>query len=179
MAQFATGADLATHYDRRRLGQLLDDTGAAVPPASVADHPVVTAMLVAASDEVVAACGVGARYAESDLTALAAESGGGGPLLRMLVCHLAYGLLINRRGLAADDQSRLTPMWKWSQDYLTLLRKGERVFGGVPDVPEAGLPDTFSMAPAQPGNQPPSIVQTAFRVFGTGPVVNRGLPGYR
>lgn len=172
MAQFATGADMLIYYDRRRLSELVSDTGSPVPPEQVAANAVLAAMLVAASDEILAAAGVGKKYTESDLNTLSSASTGGGPLLRMLTCHLAWGQLVNRRALAATDQQSLTPMWKWCQEYLTLVRNGERVFGGVPDVLDAGLPTTKEMAPT-PGLQRPSIVQGASRVFGTGPVVDR------
>jgi hypothetical protein len=181
MAQFASGTDLVAFYDARRIAELVADTGVRPDPATVASHAVVTVMLVAASDEIVAAATVGKRYTEAELSGIAGGSGGGGPLLRQLTCHLAFGLIVNRRGLAADDQSKLTPYWRWAQDYLTLLRKGERVLGGVDDVLDAGLPDTVSMAPQVPpmANQPPSIVQSMGRIFGSGPIVDRGRWGFR
>src|SRR5687767_14453694 len=142
MSQYATGTDLVTFYDRRRVAELVADDGRPPPPETASQHPVVAAMLLAASDEVLAACGVGKKYTDAELTTLAGQQTGGGPLLRQIVCHLAFGLLTGRRGLASDDFGKLVPLWKWAQGYLDLLRNGDRVFGGVDGVLDAGLPDT-------------------------------------
>jgi hypothetical protein len=169
MAQYATAAKLLELYDSRRIGQMVSDSGTVPNAAALLTNQIVASMLAAASDEVLAAAAVGNRYTAADLDTLAAGTDAGARLIQSITCHIAFGLLVNRRGYAADEFSNLVPMWKWAQDYLTLLRKAERIFPGVPDVPEAGLPDTATTVP-RPGINPPRITQEAYRVFGWGPV---------
>ena len=174
MAAYATGKDLCLYYDRRRVAQLVTDDGRPPPESTVDSHPVVAAMLRAASDEAAAACGVGKKYTPLDLATLAGGTDAGSSLLKQIVCHIAFGLLLARRGLAADEFGKLAPMWKWAQGYLDLLRNCDRVLGGVEGVLDAGLPATASMARREGFDRPPSMVQESARIFGSGVITDRG-----
>jgi hypothetical protein len=148
---FLTNAEFLVRYDARWVGKQLLDTGAVSVPSDIADPAgaggaVVAEFIAEASELVMAAAAVGARYTEDDLTTH------GGKLLKRLVADLAMGLILKRRVRASKDEDSFSLPYREALDYLEQLRRGERIFYQVPDVPEAGLPGTADMLPgAAPG----------------------------
>jgi hypothetical protein len=59
-------------------------------------------------------------------------------LLVRLVCDLAFGLLVARRGYSAQDQTAMAPQTKAANEMLEMVRRGERLFDSA-DVAEAGV----------------------------------------
>jgi len=183
MTPFVTNRQFLQRYDGRWVGQnILDDNSA----ASIASLQIVSteagtrlqSILSEASEMVMSAAAVGARYTERDLRDRPNDSPpyvGGGDFLVRIVCNIAMGLVLMRRGRALSDENALSGPYNDAMAQLELLRRGERIFFNVPGVPEAGLPSTASMAP-RPGIDPPLITQEAARYFGTGPFPN--YPGY-
>lgn len=145
-SQYGSGdASVATRAD------LLDDSSDA--------GSVLAALIEEASEVLMAAAAVGARYSVSDLTTY------GGSLLLRIVSDLTLGLILKRRARAAEDVAKMAPSYAEALEYLEQLRRGERIFFAVPEVPEAGLPDTASMNPV-PGVNPPTVTQMSQRYFG-------------
>ena len=130
---YATAQDLLTRYDSRRVSDLVSDTGTrSVYPDS---SPVVAAVLEDASGMVDAACRVAKRYTVTELANL---TGSTRSLLVRLVCDLAFGLLVARRGYSAQDQTAMAPQTKAANEMLEMERRGERLFDSA-DVAEAGV----------------------------------------
>lgn len=164
---FATNAQFLTRYDARWVGKNMLDDGTAASAASLADTSSTAGsrlqtMIQEASEIIMAAAAVGARYAVADLVTY------GGQLLVRITCDLTMGLVLKRRGRAVTDESQLSGPYAEALGYLEQLRRGERVFYAVPEVPEAGLPGTTNMNPI-PGIQPALITSGAFRLLGTAP----------
>ena len=178
MPWFLTNEELTTRYDWRWLAQNLVEgttiTGAVTPPTLtdlttftvVAGVPVYTfpsgqtlqTLIGDASDQVMGAAAIGDRYTADDLTTY------GGNLLKWLTAGVTLGGVLKRRVRASDQDAAFSKAYAEALEYLELLRRGERIFYAVPDVPEAGLPGTAGMIP-QPGSGPPYISQNA-RIFG-------------
>lgn len=173
MISFVTNAEFLTRYDGRWTGKNVLDTGTAANVAELSDSTspgglVLKAMLEEASEYVMAAAAVGARYSPTDLypNPLATPPyPGGGSLLIRIVCDIAMGLILKRRGRAVSDYKALSASYDEAMDYIEQLRRGERIFPFVPDVPEAGLPTTSSTNPIL-GVDPPLLTQQAARYFG-------------
>lgn len=161
---FATASDLTNRFDWRWIAKnILDGSTAntSYPTPTLAEvlaSGVVSAALDDASDLVMAAAAIGDRYSVADLT------GYGGNLLIRITCNLAMGLILMRRGRAVTDEEALSKPYTEALEYLEQLRRGERIFFAVPDVPAAGLPGTASMTP--PLCAPP-LISANGRIFGT------------
>lgn len=123
-----------------------------------------------ASEMVMAAAAVGARYTVEDLMP-SGDYPGGGRLLRRIVADLTMGFILQRRGRAIADEQSLSGPYNEAVAYVEQLRRGERIFFQVPDVPEAGLPDVAAMDPI-PGLNSQLLTQDAYRYFGCGPGVS-------
>ncbi len=169
---FVTNAQFFVRYDWRWVAKNVLDispgTGlvAAATLAQLLDTSsvagtVVYECLFEASEMLVAAAAVGARYTVEELVAA------GGRLLIRVVCDLCVGLILKRRGRAVTDENALSQPYNEALGYLEALRRGERIFFMVPAVPEAGLPESASMNPI-PGIDPPLITTDAIRYFGLG-----------
>ena len=161
---FVTNTAFLTRYDYRWIAKNITDTGVAASLTALqneATGPGLTlqTLIEEASEMVMAAAAVGARYSLADLTTY------GGSLLVRIVCDLTMGLVLKRRGRPTEDAESLSQPYAEALEYLELLRRGERIFYAVPDVPEAGLPGTATMEPT-PGVDPPSLTQEAVRYFG-------------
>jgi len=104
------------------------------------------------------AAAVGARYTVNDLVVY------GGNLVKSITAGLALGPILERRGRAVEDFAKLSASYNRAADRVEQLRRGERIFFAVPDVPEAGLPESASMAPRPPN--PPNLAAQAGRFFG-------------
>lgn len=171
-APFVTNDQFLVRYDWRWVAKNVLDvqygagTPAAATRAQLIDESseagtVVYECLFEASEMVVAAAAVGARYTVVELLEA------GGRLLTRIVSDIGIGLILKRRGRAITDEKELSGPYGEAMAYLEQLRRGERIFFMVEDVPEAGLPDTASMEPLA-GIEPPTITQDAVRYFGLG-----------
>lgn len=164
MDPFITVAQFIQRYDWRWVANNLMDDGT-VPTLtelldpSEASNILLVALITDASEMLMSAAAVGARYSEDDLR------GYGGNLLIRVVSDLTVGEVLKRRGRALTDEDALSKPYTEALQYLELLRQGERVFAFVPEVPEAGLPSVAPMLP-RPGIDPPLLTQGAYRYFG-------------
>lgn len=167
---FVTNTAFLQRYDWRWIAKNTTDTGVAASLTDLqnensAPGGILQTFLDEASEMVMGAAAVGARYSQDDLTIY------GGSLLVRIVCDLTMGLVLKRRGRPTEDAESLSQPYAEALEYLELLRRGERIFFNVPDVPEAGLPGTATMEPT-PGIDPPTISQQAGRYFGYPPGCN-------
>lgn len=137
---FATPADMVLFVDQRRLQQLVSDSG--TPAADLDNNEILLALLARASEEVQAAALVGKRYTTEELQELA-DSGSNGYFLVGLVCDLAYGYLVQRRGTGAADMDRQAPAFKKALTTLERLKTGEYIFPltNALSQEDAGTPD--------------------------------------
>ena len=166
MGQILTNSDFLDYHDWRWVSKNLLDTNPATA-AQLADlldesSPAgsrLARFITRAEEMLFAACVVGDRYAPADVILY------GGELAKGIVADLAIGPVLTRRDRAASDQQALSLAYSAAMDYLEQLRRGERVFFAVPDVPQAGLPGTTTMLPT-PGVNPMLITQRAVRYFG-------------
>lgn len=166
MAAFVTNARFLQTYDWRLVAKNILDgdtaSSSAAPPtkgeleSNSRSGLILSRFLEQASEMTMAAAAVGNRYSVSDLTTY------GGELLVRIVCDLAIGLILKRRGRALSDQDALSRSYQESLEYLEQLRRGERIFFAAPGVPEAGVPATATMIPTQP----PLFTGRAIRYFG-------------
>lgn len=161
---FITNAQFLVRYDRRWVGKNMLDDGTSATEADLLDTGTVAGgrleqLIQEASELVMAAAAVGARYSVNDLVTY------GGQLLVRIVSDLTVGLILKRRARALTDENELSGPYAEAMGYLEQLRRGERIFFAVPDVPEAGLPGEATMLPT-PGFQPPMWTQYASRLFG-------------
>lgn len=185
-SQFVSNSQTLSRFDWRNVVKNISDDGAiAVPPpvtagtlATLAElrDPVTPGPTIA--DDVYAGTGltlntmiadaeallmgaacVAARYSVADLARY------GGSLLQRIVSGLTIGLVLQRRGRPVSDEKALSQAYTEALNYLEQLRRGERIFFAVPDVPEAGLLTTAGLNPVC-GVNPPLFVQLAARAFG-------------
>lgn len=98
---YATIDDLSYRFDVRPMKDLVVDDES--PAANLTGNAVLTALLKEASGKVEAAFLMGGKYTAVDLQALASSATNGREFLAGIVCALAYGLLIRRRGDAEQD----------------------------------------------------------------------------
>lgn len=189
MSQFITNTELTYHIDYRRIGDLLTQDNERASLATITDSSsssgaIVLLMIQTASEQIVAAATVGNRYTRDILDNLAATGTGSAFLLKRLTAMLTFGLLVSRRALPPEQVAAMAPEFQAAQEYLELLRRGDRIFFDVPDVAEAGLPTTASMTPTALAGGPPTWTQTAGRFFGCSPTALNNPPspwpyGYR
>jgi len=133
MAAYATPQDMIRYYDETIVADLVDDGGEGV--ADLMNDPTLLAILDSASGRVESACAVANLYKPDDLAALAGPSKA---LLAELVCDLAMVRLLKRR--QGTKYQELRDQVKDAEEHLDRIRKGERIFGGMAEVREAGLP---------------------------------------
>lgn len=127
MASFADTSDLTVYYDSRRVRELCSDTGVPIAEGDLATNAVALAALARATEMVLMAVRQGDEYSEDELQTLADDDDTGAGL-RGLVCDLAFGVLVMRRGIAASDQDRLSPAYRSAQQTLQLISAGELIF---------------------------------------------------
>lgn len=134
MTAYATADDLIERYDERIVRDLLSDDGVPVSKKlTTVDR--LTSQLTAASGRVEAAALCGKLYTTEQLEAL---TGNSLALLKELVCDLTMIRLIMRRPEKFDDEHRKV-LREETEEYLSMLRKGERLFDIDANI-EAGLP---------------------------------------
>lgn len=182
MVPFVTNAEFLVRHDWRWVAKNVLDgptAGTSSPPPTLADlqdpstaaGSVLYVLLQDASEELMSAAAVAARYSESDIRTY------GGSLVKSIVSGLAVGPLLERRDRAAEDYAALSAAYDRARERVEELRRGERIFWAVPDVPEAGLPGTQTQNAYPfgllPGQIPPTSAIAA-RYFG----VPAGYPGY-
>lgn len=175
MTPYATAEQFLWAYDKRRIKQLLSDSGTPVSEGDLLEDDTLKQLLCEASEILLSACIVGRKYDEDWLEDVAWTMDADGKpkrgfLLRRIVCDLAYGLLVSRRGQAASDISALAPRYIEALRLLAEVREGVLVFGGINDDlthPEAGLPACadLTLNSAYPQNLP----STNVRLFGIRP----------
>lgn len=138
---YCTAAQFIASYDSRRVRELLSDSGTPIGQPDLAANAILLQLLEEASEMVIAAISVRQKYTRDELNAMAA-SATEGFLLRRLVADLAYGLLQQRRGVAAGDISRLAPGYVLAQQMLGQLREGLLILPKAADEtrPRTGLP---------------------------------------
>ncbi len=142
---FATPADMVLFVDQRRLQQLVSDSG--TPAVDLDNNNILLALLARASEEVQAAALVGKRYTTEELQELA-DSGSNGYFLVGLVCDLAYGYLVQRRGTGAADMDRQAPAFNKALTTLERLKTGEYIFPltNALSQEDAGTPDIADLS---------------------------------
>ncbi len=182
MTPFITAEQLFQRFDWRWIAKNINDgtsasTSTAPPTLSQLTNTSSTPgqllyqLMLDASEELMGAAAVGARYSEDDLRTY------GGNLLISIVCGLAIGPILERRNRATSDVKELVASYDRATQRVEELRRGERIFFQVPNVPEAGLPGPTTMLPA-PG-MPPEIAAQAGRYFGSpGGCAGTGNPYY-
>jgi hypothetical protein len=133
-------------YDVRRLKELCSDSGTPVATGDLSADPVLSHALNRATEMVLSAARVGEEYTEEDLQELA-DSSTAGYDLRGLVCDLAYGLLVMRRGTGAADMDRLSPAFGAAQRTLQAISDGSRIFSRIDggQHADAGTPRTADL----------------------------------
>lgn len=164
MTPFVTNTEFLIRYDGRWVGKNLNDDGTAATISQMQNESsapglVLKSLISEASELLMGAAAVGARYSEADLRTY------GGSLLTRIVSDLTVGLILKRRARALTDQDALSQSYNEALQYLEQLRRGERIFFAVPDVSEAGVGDTADMTP-RPGIDAPTISQQSGRYFG-------------
>lgn len=127
--------------------------------SSTAAGSVLYALLQDASEELMSAAAVAARYTEADIRTY------GGSLVESIVSGLAVGPILERRERAAADYAALSASYDRAKERVEQLRRGERIFWAVPDVPEAGLPESVNQSAYSPGAVPQTSAIAA-RYFG-------------
>lgn len=159
----ADGDDLVARYDPRRVGELAGD-GSTPDPGDVPTLPVVVAAMADAEDEVIAAFRTAGRYTLEDLDAPTPpdDGGTGRSIVKRLICDLAFGLLVDRRGYAAGDEANLSPRVEQARLMLEQFRRGERVLD-TDTHPPAGLPEAVTLPDAV------NRADEAWRYFGIDP----------
>lgn len=177
MAPFLSNSDFLIRYDWRWCAKNLTDgttltnnvaATLAELQGTTGGGAVLTILLTEASELVMAAAAVGARYTEADIRSRPLDNPpymGGGALLARIVADLTMGLILKRRARALTDEDELSKPYAEALAYLEQLRRGERIFWAVPNVPEAGLPESASMEP-RVGIDPPTQSMMAGRYFG-------------
>lgn len=180
MAVFLTNTQFLQRYDWRWVAKNVYDDGAvgvtgAAGAATLAElqagttngGAVLTQMIADAEALLMSAAAVSNRYTATQIAAY-------DPVLAArIVSDLTVGEVLKRRARAVADESVLNAAYTAALDQLEALRRGERIFPNVPDVPQAGLPATASMNPVA-GVGPPLITTSAARYFG---VLNPNLGG--
>lgn len=130
---YATTEDLRARYGEQTLRDLASDTGH--PVVDLASNLRLKTALSAASGRLRAAVKVGQIYSDDDLTALIGDDL---ELLKDLVCELAMLRLMAARPEKFPSES-IQAQKKELEEYLDMLRKGQRLFGGVDAAAEAGV----------------------------------------
>lgn len=146
ITEATSGAALAATY-----AQLIDTSSTAGARLQT--------LITDAAEELMSAAAVGARYSEADLRTY------GGNLVKNINAGLAVGPILERRNRAVTDWEKISASYTKAKERVEELRRGERIFFAVPDVPEAGLPASADMTPGP--LDCPTISSQAGRYFGT------------
>lgn len=172
MVPFVSVSQFLQRVDSRWVGMnLLDDgtraTAVQMTNVNTTAGATLYALLQDASEELMAAAAVGARYTEDEIRTY------GGNLVLSIVSGLALGPVLERRVRAVTDTQRLSAMYDRAASRVEELRKGERIFWAVPNVPEAGVTEVADNTPVL-GLECPNLVQESGRYFGATGACNGG-----
>lgn len=172
MTPFISNTDFFNYVDSRWVAKNLLDDGTAPTLATMTNTSTpagarLLVLITCAAEELMSAAAVGARYTENDLRTY------GGEMVKQINAGLALGPILERRNRAVTDSKELSATYDRAADRVEQLRRGERIFFAVPNVPEAGLPESASMAP--PPLNPPNVAAQAGRYFGC-PAASDGYP---
>lgn len=147
---YLTSAEFLTYYDKRRVYDMLSDTGSPLTDATYPSNTLITSLIRQASAHIDSACQTGRRYertqledvvtASNSVSATEADMKRAEPI-KTLCAHLTYGFLIARRGHAATKLTELAPMFDWAQQMLNDLATGQRIFDLDPPK-AAGMPQS-------------------------------------
>lgn len=173
MVPFVTNTRFLVRADWRWVSKNVLDgptAGTSSPPPTLADlqdpstaaGSVLYTLLQDASEELMSAACVAARYTEQEIHTY------GGNLVESIVCGLAIGPILERRDRSTEDYAALSASYQRASERVEQLRRGERIFWAVPDVPEAGLPESAPQNRfpfGRPGTVPP-VSSQAVRYFG-------------
>lgn len=171
---YITAAQFILQYDKRRIAQLLSDTGTPITAAALTSDATLAQILEEASGYVSAACRVGQRYLAASLDTCAAASTPSGNLLRRITGDLAFGLLVARRGLSMDELYKQAPFYQMAMGYLEQLRLGERLFD-IDTTAQAGVPDVAVLGSANDaGAFNPKSISSKTRIWGQTPFNSSG-----
>jgi len=121
-----------------------------------------------ASEMLASAATVSARYSINDLLTY------GGNLLVNITAGLSMGPILKRRTRPVTANKMISDGYNDAMTYIEQLRRGDRIFAMVPDVPEAGLMSTTTMISCIPCGGA-DITQVSQRYFGQG--LNPGTDG--
>lgn len=152
----ATPADLKVRYDIRRLGDLVRDNGTRATSSDLDSDTILREILDDAESVFYSALLVGKRYKELDIEAL---TGRDANLVIRIVCDLAYGFLIMRRGFTEEEAAKLAPGFKLALAFLENLRHGDKVFN-IEGAKEAGTVARVVLS------RRINLVSSASRLFG-------------
>ena len=163
---YASTIDLTRRYDERRVGQLILDNGEKATPAQITSSAVVSEILEDASSLVDAYALRGGKYTTTDLAGL---TGSPQKFLKRLVCDLAYGLLVERRGFTETEARANAPGYARALGLLDKLAAGELIFTTDAAI-AAGKPVRAVL------DRRLQLISSATRLFGD-LVVNPNNPG--
>lgn len=152
-ASYILPADLPTFYDSRRVLMLVvdeDDDADASDLSNTATTAYANALsaIHSAASQLDTHCQMGKRYTRAVLENIIAEhlaspadvaKSKRAALIRQLVADLTFGILMGRRGYAADTMEKLAPRYKEALATLDRLAQGYQVFDLDPNI-DAGRP---------------------------------------
>lgn len=145
---YLTPAEMLLYYDKRRVYELLSDTGTPVTDGTYQTNSVILTAIRSAGAHVDSAVQTGRRYERSQLEDIVTASNAGGATdaekaraepIKMLVAHLAFGQIATRRGYAAQKLADLAPMYSTAIEMLNQLASGVRVLD-LDEPKAAGMP---------------------------------------
>lgn len=151
---YLTAAEFLIYYDKRRVYELLSDSGSPLTDGTYPANLTIAALIRQASAHIDSACQTGRRYERTQLEDIVTAANSGSATeaekkraepIKTLCAHLTWGFLIARRGHAATKLAELAPMFDWAQQMLNDLATGQRIFdlelpkaAGIPRTAEIG-----------------------------------------
>lgn len=143
---YATTAQLCQQFDRRDIAGMCSETDTPVVPATVESNPIALMALEQASARIRSAAMIAGKYSEADLETLASTQDA---FLVDLTCQLAFGQLLNRRGV---QREKLPPVVERAENWLAALRLGEAILNVADNIDKGNMqthtPTTVTLADA-------------------------------
>lgn len=165
---FATNQNVLDRYDGRFIGLNINDDGTAATIANLLDlttpNPAAVRLqnlIGDASEFLLSAASVSARYSVNDLLTY------GGNMLINITSGLAMGPILKRRSRPVTSNKQISDGYSEAMQYIEQLRRGDRIFALVPNVPASGLSALANMTPFVPFGSP-DVTQVTQRYFGVG-----------
>lgn len=145
---YITPTEWSLYYDSRRLYEMASDSGVPLTAGGFGGSTIVAAMIRQASATIDSALQTGQRYDRSQLedivnasnamSATDAEKSRAEPI-KSLTAHLAFGMLMSRRGYSAQKMQELAPLYTDALNILNLLSSGQRILD-IDGPKAAGVP---------------------------------------